>query len=190
MIEEWRDIPGFEGYQVSNFGQIRSMNYRHKKGEYRVLKGYLTTCGYKVVKIRRKSVLVNRAVALAFIPNPQNKSEVDHIDGNRLNNRLDNLRWVTHSENIHNPITLAGMRLRSIGEKNPFYGKHHKPETVAYIRSIQAKRVGQFSLSGELIRVWNSTMDIQRELGIPNSNISRCCLEGRPTARGYRWKYI
>lgn len=92
---EWRKIKGFEKYSVSNAGDVRN----DKTG--RILKPHISTSGYYQIMMGRKTIpqYVHRLVAIAFIDNPENKCEVDHIDGNKLNNTLLNLRWVTKSEN-------------------------------------------------------------------------------------------
>lgn len=112
--EVWKDIPGYEPYQASNLGRIRN----GKKGKTEnckklgtPLKTRVTERGYEELKLsinkQRVHMLVHRLVALAFIPNPDNKQFVDHIDTNRLNNNVSNLRWTTISENANNPNTIA-----------------------------------------------------------------------------------
>lgn len=92
---EWRKINGFENYSVSNKGDVRN----DRTG--RILKQRVGTSGYYQIMMGRKTVpqYTHRLVAMAFIPNPDQKPQVDHIDGNKLNNNLENLRWVTISEN-------------------------------------------------------------------------------------------
>ena len=112
--EVWKDIPGYEPYQASNLGRIRN----GKKGKTEnckklgtPLKTRVTERGYEELKLsinkQRVHMLVHRLVALAFIPNPDNKQFVDHIDTNRLNNNVSNLRWTTILENANNPNTIA-----------------------------------------------------------------------------------
>lgn len=98
MEEIWKDIEGFEGlYQVSNLGRVKS-SYTN-----RVLKGYKDTCGYLLVGLYknniRSSKKIHRLVAQAFIPNHENKPEVNHIDENKTNNIVSNLEWMTAKEN-------------------------------------------------------------------------------------------
>ena len=115
-IEEWKPIEGFEGlYEVSNFGKVKSCNRyadNHGKKQFRperILKAYQNKAGYKQVALSKNGKVlmqtVHRLVANAFIPNPDNKAEVDHIDTNTSNNCAWNLRWVTRSENGMNPLT-------------------------------------------------------------------------------------
>ena len=111
-MEEWKDISTYEGlYQVSNFGNVKSLERVLPDGRHlreRILKGSIVD-GYRIVGLSkygsRKMFYVHRLVAQAFVSNPKSLNEVDHIDTIRLNNRYDNLRWVTRSENNLNPIT-------------------------------------------------------------------------------------
>ena len=112
MQEEWRDVQGYDGaYQVSNFGNVRSF-YNNKHGlanTAKIMKLGMDRYGYPVVWLFRggtdKCVRVHYIEATAFLPNPEKKEFVDHIYGDRQNNRLDNLRWVTRKENISNTIS-------------------------------------------------------------------------------------
>lgn len=130
---EWRDIPGFEDdYQVSSDGQIRSKdrirkyyNSRFNKTCSMHLKGKLRAQtdshdGYKEVHLQRSDTnqsyyaRTHRLVAMAFIPNPQNKPQVNHIDGNKQNNCVDNLEWVTAAENTQHAMKyLHGVWMRN-----------------------------------------------------------------------------
>ena len=94
-MEIWKDIEGFENYQVSSWGRVRSDNGIIKP--YRNGKGYLKVGLMKNGKSNKKRV--NRLVAMAFIENPNNYPFVDHIDGNKENNSITNLRWVTDKQN-------------------------------------------------------------------------------------------
>jgi hypothetical protein len=109
MEEIWKDVPGYEGlYQVSNIGNIKSLPKRRVK-EDKILKFNINVRhNYASVVFTKdgikKSLRVNRLVALAFIPNPKNKCFVNHIDSNRLNNRIENLEWVTVKENSEHAL--------------------------------------------------------------------------------------
>lgn len=108
MKESWKVIPGYENYEASNLGTVRSKAklVSHswanvlvlRKG--RILKPTVGTCGYYHVGPNGETRLLHRLVALAWIPNPQNKRTVNHIDCNKLNNKIENLEWSTHQENI------------------------------------------------------------------------------------------
>lgn len=104
--EEWRDIPGYEGlYQVSDLGEVRSMRW-HKPIMLKLSKmgrGYLQ-CHVSLHGIE-KYFYVHRAVAMAFVPNPDNKPYVNHIDGDKTNNAADNLEWVEPYENTYHAMS-------------------------------------------------------------------------------------
>jgi len=111
--EIWKDIDGYEGiYQVSNMGRVKSLErlsiQKHLVPE-KILNGFIHGYGYPVVDLYkdgvRKRYYVHRLVATAFVPNPRNLNEVDHLDRNTSNCRADNLRWCTHVENYENPLT-------------------------------------------------------------------------------------
>lgn len=131
MKEIWKPVDGFEGlYAASNLGRVKSLERyvknngglqrRHEK----ILKQNATSGHCMVVLCKDGKTyprLVHRLVATAFIPNPDNKPVVDHIDTNPLNNNAQNLRWVTTQENCLNPITRVNNSLSKQG--HPYYGR-------------------------------------------------------------------
>lgn len=105
FIEIWRPVVGYEGlYMVSNLGRVKSINYR-RTGQEGILQPYDEGHGYRMVDLYKDNIRqkyrVHRLVAMAFIPNPLNKREVDHINFVRDDNRVSNLRWATSKENQH-----------------------------------------------------------------------------------------
>lgn len=183
MKEIWKDIEGYIGlYQISNYGRIKSLS-RVRKGNKgapvivpeKILKQSKTKDGYLHASLNKngnnKKNKVHRLVSKAFIPNPENKPCIDHINGDKTDNRVENLRWCTHKENMNNPLVLDIFKSR-IGVKNGF-----------------SKSVIQFTKDNELIRKWDSMADVKRELGIDSSDISCCCSGKRKTAGGSKWKY-
>ena len=188
MKEIWKDIEGYEGlYQVSNLGRVKSLHYSKEK----IIKlrknksGYLEANLCKEGKV--KIMMAHRLVANAFISNPKNKEQVDHINTIRDDNRVENLRWATRSENINNPLTkekqkksLKGINL---GCKNHFYGKKGKD-------CINSKRIFCLDINTEKVLY---TFECAREagefLGISYSHIGDCCNGKRNHTGGYKWKF-
>jgi hypothetical protein len=120
-VEMWKTITGYENYQISSFGNVRNI------ASAKVLKQYMQNSGYKLVMLRTdgKSVncLVHRLVALNFITNPENKSCVDHINNDKLNNNLTNLRWCSKTENAIN----TGLKINNTsGVKGVYFNKEKK----------------------------------------------------------------
>ena len=112
MTEEWKTIEDYPNYSVSNLGRVRN----DRSGQIRTLhkcggkSSYLQVYFYQD-KYTRKYFLVHRLVATAFIPNPDNLSEVNHIDGNRLNNTAENLEWVSHEENLTHARSILNRKI-------------------------------------------------------------------------------
>lgn len=182
MNEIWKDIDCFEGlYQVSNMGRVKSLNrtLMRKNGspyivKERILIPQVDTRGYFVVSLAFKKdktlALIHRLVAKAFIPNPGNKPQIDHIDGNRQNNFSDNLRWVTSHENHINPVTVK-RRL----ESNCPIGK-----------GLNAVPVIGISQSDNSIIRFKKIKDV-KEFGFDPSSVSKCILGKRKFHKGYLW---
>lgn len=125
MKEIWKNVQGYEGqYQVSNLGRVKSLKRKLDNGRSvneKILNSSSkkkTQDGYLMVALAGKTFRVNRLVATAFIPNPDNKSVVNHIDGDKENNRADNLEWATISENMLHAYR-CGFKTAMIGEENP-----------------------------------------------------------------------
>lgn len=126
ICEKWQDIQQFEGYEVSNLGKVRGKDrfVKRKTGlcfvKGKELKQVFNKKGYPEVRFRQKGThtkLVHRLVANAFIPNIYNKPQVNHIDGNKLNNFANNLEWSTNSENQKHAYKL-GLQPSKAGENN------------------------------------------------------------------------
>lgn len=127
MSEEWRPIKGYKYYEVSNKGRIRSW-YNNRFGKLKNPKikniQIATSGGYSIIQLyknkREKNYFVHRLVAEAFIPNPNNKPLVNHIDGDKNNNNINNLEWVTDSENKLHAYKIGLREVRNMkGEKHP-----------------------------------------------------------------------
>ena len=153
-MEIWKEIKGYEGlYEVSSEGRVRSLI----GGNYLSFKSFNN---YQRVGLcihsKQKWFLVHRLVAQAFIPNPDNKPEVDHINCDRMDNRVENLRWVTSKENSNNPLTKQNKRValsgipKSIEHRKKLslskIGKHPSEETL---KKLSISHMGNKSTSGK-----------------------------------------
>ena len=131
--EIWKDIPGYEGmYQVSNYGRVMSLRYHQTKFP-KILKPNLTgEYAYVNLSINShyRSIKIHRAVAICFIPNPENKQFVNHKDGDKFNNHVDNLEWVTAAENAAHAKYVLGI---NIMKGKSFGGSHFSREVEQYI---------------------------------------------------------
>lgn len=203
MQELFKDIKGYEGlYQISNLGNVKSFkpvsNGRNLKPVYR--KGYATITLRKngVSKIHR----IHRLLAEAFIPNPKNLAEVNHIDGNKLNNNLSNLEWCTHLENMRHafntglverkPLTDDQKIKVSVATKEAM----NRPKVKEKMKQLAREKVGIKSARHKEVinldtgKTFISVKEASRFYGIHKSNLAACCRGQRRVAGGYHWKYI
>ena len=176
--EEWRDVVGYEGlYQVSSEGRVKSLERKlsHWRGGERIQKerilkqsvvygGYLRVC--LSVDGKTKMLRVHRLVCEAFHKNPENKPEVNHINEDKTDNRACNLEWCTRRENCN-------------------YGTRNERSAKAL-----SKPVGQYTLDGELVKIWPSTIEVQRQTGFGQGAVSAVAIGKRKTAYGFIWKYV
>lgn len=171
-IEKWKtavyDGIIYEGlYKVSNWGRILSLNYKNT-GKAKLMNPSTNTDGYFFVILSKnketKTCLVHRLVAETFLENPEGKPEVNHIDEDKTNNRVENLEWKTHRDNLNH------------GTRN---------ERSAKARS---KKVLQLSLSGDFIKEWPSTNECGRN-GFNKGAVWLCCNGKKPQYKGFKWCY-
>lgn len=174
-MEQWKTCiyngEVFPNYEVSTEGRVRSLNYR-KTGEIKILKpsearkkygGYLVVTMYKNGK--PKTVFIHRIVACTFIPNPNGLKEINHINENKHDNRVENLEWCDRDYNIHH-----GTRGKRQGEKQS--------------RKVKATNIK----TGEVI-VFNSIKQASEETGCDMSLIVKVCKGKRKTCGGFHWEY-
>lgn len=152
--ERWKEIDGFEGeYAVSSKGRVKNLKTGKIVGDND--NGH----GYRFVVLKGKTYYIHRLVALAFLDNPKNLPQVDHIDEVKTNNDVSNLRWVSASQNQRH--------------------SSHK-------RSCKIK---QLTKDGKLIKIWDSFKEIEDKLGYFGNSIRNACRGKQRYAYGYRWKY-
>lgn len=145
-MEEWKDIKGFEGmYQISNLGRVKTLNYKNT-GEERIRANSLTRDGYIKVRLlhkgKDKTARVHRLVAEAFIPNKENKDTVNHIDGDKTNNNVNNLEWADRKQQMLHAYKL-GLKKPEDGIKNG--NSRLSKEQILEIRKIYKPRDKEYN---------------------------------------------
>lgn len=204
--EIWKDVVGYEGYyRISNYGRVKSLRRDVPSGRKYALKTFPEKilranfdrryCYYDLCKNGTiKKTGGHRIVATAFIPNIENKPQVDHIDTNPTNNCIYNLRWCTASENNLNEITRKRQSDRMKGYCMPLpvrkklSGSLKNKYTAS--KNWNSKQVAQYDKDGNLIKIWPAAMEAARVLGFQQAHISSCCRGERPHHHGYIWKYV
>lgn len=184
--EIWIDIEGYEGlYQVSNYGNVRSLNYK-RTGKSKILKQQKHKSGYLKVNLyingSMRTYLVHRLVCEAFIDNPENKPEVNHVDGNKGNNAIDNLEWTTRSENqIHAWNNGLKENTRSVVKQSLFLAQDACKRSVKCITTNI---------------IYESISEAELLTGICHQNIGKCCNGSRksagklPDGTKLEWEYL
>lgn len=184
MIEEWRTVPEFPNYEVSNFGNVRSKdrisirngNPAKLKGQLLKQKsdnGYMRVTFYSGNREQHQQYSVHRLVASLFIPNPDNLPCINHKDENRSNNHVSNLEWCTYKYNSNYGTAIT----RRV--------KHQDWESIA---NKQAIPIEQCDKQGNVIHRWPSMMECYRKTGFQVGKISLCCNGKRKTHKGYTWR--
>lgn len=217
MEEIWKDIKGYEGlYQVSNLGRVKSMR------KQKIMKPWITNKGYYMLSLwnsnGKSKYLVHRLVAIAFLNKKDGKYFCDHIDGNPLNNNVENLRWCTHKENCNFEIA----KLRKIEKQKEIHSRDdwrkkqseakknamNRPEVKLKLKKAQKeihknpewiqkqrerhhinRSVIQLDNNMKIIAEYISLNEANRFTGIDASSISKCCKGNAYSAGGYKWKY-
>ena len=172
-------IKDFPNYYITDSGDVNSVNYKHT-GRFQKIKPIKKTTGYYSVWLsnnaNKANKLLHRLVAEAFIPNPLCKKTVNHINGDKSDNRVQNLEWNTYSENIKHayrnflkkpPLSMLG----KFGKDNP------KSKIVIQIKN------------GKIVAEFYGLSEASRKTNISVSNICNCCKGKKKTAGGYQWKY-
>ena len=186
FLETWRPVVGYEGlYEVSDFGEVRSLDRWRGNGkgyfqETRVKKPVKQANGYLYVGLYKdgkpKMYRVHRLVAQAFIENPYNLPEVNHIDEDKTNNVVSNLEWCDRKYNINH------------GTGHQRSAEAQRGVKRSYVAEALGKKVIQMTLDGVFVKEWESTKECGRN-GFNQSHVCDCCNGKRKTHKGYRWVY-
>ena len=190
MEEVWKAIPEWESYEVSNFGRIRSIDRiinvnapcQWKAAKGRIRKPQFDQHGYLQVQLnhngKRKVMKIHRAVAMAFIPNPDNKPCVNHIDNDPTNNRLENLEWVTMKENSQ------WMVKQGRADRNEQWINRLKKSLEWTTKAV----IGTNIKTGEEI-YFQKVTDVKSQGFLPSSVCDCCKGKKYKTHKGFKWRY-
>ena len=180
MVEVWKNIDFNDGYQVSNFGRVKSIDRTIVRNDGRtakifekVLKDRYNYKGYSYICINRKNYAVHRLVAEAFLDKNENQTDVNHKNCIKSDNSAKNLEWCTKKENTKHAIENERF-VRRYGKNNPLSVK---------IRQLNKN-------DGSLIKVWDSLSDVKRELSLDIKSLVYCC-QGKmyKSVGGFKWQY-
>ena len=175
--EVYKYIKGYDGkYKVSNFGNVMSMNYQNTR-KPRVLVPVKHHLGYLLVHLGQGKIkMIHSLVAEAFIPNPEGKKFVNHIDGNKQNNNVKNLEWVTSKENMNHAIRTG---LRNPHKNNHPFSKDN-PASVPVL---------QYTKDGTFVKRWDCISDAARAFGCKPCSISNNIAGRSKSRKGFVWKH-
>lgn len=193
MEEVWKDVVGFEeAYQVSNFGRVRSKDrivvterYKHRHERGKVLKLRKDKDGYFTFNAKwcgsNRHLKVHREVARCFVANTQNYPCIDHINGVRCDNRVENLRWCTNKQN-------ANFELAKVNRRNAVLNSYKGNDALRKLRAetfrkTKMKRVEVFD-NGRSLGVFESQISAAEHLGVSQSLISVCMRRGTKSKNG------
>jgi hypothetical protein len=174
--EEWKAVVNYEGlYEVSNLGRIKSLNYNNQKEE-KLLKTTMGPKGESKISLaknnEKETTVLSIVVADAFIPKIKSKPMVVHLNGDKQDNRVGNLKRMNNSEAQRLALDL-GLKVTTIGGENP-----------CSIMIVQLNPT-----TGDVIKIWDAISDVKRKLKIPTTNICKVLKGKRSTAGGYSWVY-
>ena len=190
--EIWKDIEGYEGlYQISNMGRVKSLNYNNT-GKEGILKTGKTAKGYLQVTLckdgKKKGYRIHRLVATAFCENPMGYTDVNHIDQDKTNNKVENLEFCSRSYNCNYGTRNKRIAEKMRGRKLPEEHKKKVAEKNTNNPKL-SKPVIAIDVRTGLIVEFASAHEAERETGINPSNIIKCCKGKANSAGGFYWMY-
>jgi len=161
--EEWRDLINYPGYKASSLGRIKTPKNNISNAQPRKSDGYIQVSIKKLGDSRGKMVNLHRLIAEAFIPNPENKLEVNHINGLRYDNKVSNLEWATRHENCNNKV---------------------------FAKFVPTNRkLIQYTLNNEIIKEWDSVKAVLEHYKYSIKKFRDCCHGKTNSYGGFKWKY-
>ena len=165
-MEIWKKVLNYDDYEASNFGNVRSL----KKRKPKILKPSISSSGYLQVILCRngktKNYFIHRLVAEAFIKKTNNYNEINHLDENKKNNKVENLEWCNRKENMN-------------------YGNIKQKISVA-----NSKKVVKLNSNGAILNIYNSILEASKLNEAQSTHIVRCCKHKAKTHKGYKWEYF
>ena len=190
MEEIWKDIKGYEKmYQISNYGRIKSLSrFINSCKQYssigyyskeKIIKQSVSKTGYYICTLckngKTRTFKVHRLIAEAFIDNPNNLPIINHKDGNKLNNSIDNMEWCDYSHN-NKEAYKQGLKESNL-------------KWIVELNKRKRKKVNQYDLNNNFIKQYKSVHEAENETKAHHVNIIKVCKGQRITAGGYKWRY-
>lgn len=180
--EIWKDIHNFNHYEISSLGRVRNKNTQL------ILKQYLDKYGYPFVSLsdsakrgsknRHKKETIHRLVAVAFIDNPLNKPEVNHIDANKSNYNINNLEWVTKKENSQHAYKKGLYKIAT----------HEELVKMAH-NNKRNKCVAKLDMGDNILEEFQSLTQAALSVNGNGQCVGKCCVGKLKTYKGFKWKY-
>lgn len=190
--EIWKPVNGYEGYfEISNLGRVKSVERYVRQSNHlrfvpeKIKKIHFNKGGYPCVTLCKdrvsKEKLLHRLLMEAFVPNPEGKTQIDHINTNVKDYRLENLRWVTPKENSNNPLTLQH------GRENIYTPERNRKMNLTRKKGNYIRDIYQYTKDGKFVEYFFSSRDAERKTGISCTHILSILDDNTQSAGGFLW---